>query len=125
VGASEILAAITSLEFFYSQAPISMRSVSQSLNLFTNALGSFLVIPVLLLVNSDSSKTSLLVAGVVVTARYLTLRFANSRTGNEWVPTNLDEGHLDYYFFLLAGLMGLTLVCSLPLLLRSAPAAYI
>jgi hypothetical protein len=41
------------------------------------------------------------------------------------VPTNLDEGHLDYYFFLLAGLMGLTLVRSLPLLLRSAPAAYI
>ena len=56
VGASEILAAITSLEFFYSQAPISMRSVSQSLNLFTNALGSFLVIPVLLMVNSDPSK---------------------------------------------------------------------
>jgi dipeptide/tripeptide permease len=61
VGASEILAAITSLEFFYSQAPISMRSVSQSLNLFTNALGSFLVIPVLLLVNSDSSKPILCV----------------------------------------------------------------
>jgi hypothetical protein len=97
---------------------------SQSLNLFTNALGSFLVIPVLLLVNSDSSKTSLLVAGVVVTI--LTLPYYSlTRTGNEWVPTNLDEGHLDYYFFLLAGLMGLTLVCSLPLLLRSAPAAYI
>lgn len=29
---------------------------------------------------------------------------------NEWVPTNLDDGHLDYYFFLLAGLMGVTLV---------------
>jgi hypothetical protein len=122
VGASEILAAITSLEFFYSQAPISMRSVSQSLNLFTNALGSFLVIPVLLLVNSDSSKTSLLVAGVVVTI--LTLPYYSlTRTGNEWVPTNLDEGHLDYYFFLLAGLMGLTLVRCFPLLLSSAPAA--
>mmetsp|Transcript_53490 Transcript_53490/g.93341 ORF Transcript_53490/g.93341 Transcript_53490/m.93341 type:complete len:657 (-) Transcript_53490:348-2318(-) len=83
VGASEILAAITSLEFFYSQAPTSMRSVTQSLNLFTNALGSFSVIPLLLIVNSDSS--------------------------NEWVPTNLDDGHLDYYFFLLAGLMGLTI----------------
>lgn len=56
MGAAEILAAITSLEFFYSQAPISMRSVSQSLNLFTNALGSFLVIPLLLMVNANSSK---------------------------------------------------------------------
>lgn len=29
---------------------------------------------------------------------------------DEWVPTNLDDGHLDYYFFLLAGLMGITIV---------------
>ncbi len=28
----------------------------------------------------------------------------------EWVPENLDDGHLDWYFFLLAGLMGLTIV---------------
>ena len=27
---------------------------------------------------------------------------------NEWLPENLDEGHLDYYFLLLAGLMVLT-----------------
>jgi hypothetical protein len=26
------------------------------------------------------------------------------------VPENLDDGHLDWYFFLLAGLMGLTMV---------------
>ena len=24
-------------------------------------------------------------------------------TDSEWVPENLDDGHLDYYFFLLAG----------------------
>lgn len=35
------------------QAPSSMRSVTQSLNLFTNALGSFLVIPLLMIVNSN------------------------------------------------------------------------
>ena len=44
------------LTSFPSQAPTSMRSVTQSLNLFTNALGSFSVIPLLLIVNSDSSK---------------------------------------------------------------------
>ena len=31
-------------------------------------------------------------------------------TDDQWVPTNLDEGHLDYYFFLLAGLMALSIV---------------
>jgi len=84
IGASEILAAITSLEFFYSQAPMAMRSVSQSLNLFTNALGSFLVIPILLLVNVNPK--------------------------SQWVPNNLDNGHLDYYFLLLACMMGLNLM---------------
>jgi dipeptide/tripeptide permease len=80
IGASEVLAAITSLEFFYSQAPTSMRSVSQALNLFTYALGSWLTIPLIILVNSGLF-------------------------GEDWVPENLDEGHLSYYFFLLAGLM--------------------
>eukprot|EP00597_Dinobryon_sp_UTEXLB2267_P005647 CAMPEP_0170080918 /NCGR_PEP_ID=MMETSP0019_2-20121128/16920_1 /TAXON_ID=98059 /ORGANISM="Dinobryon sp., Strain UTEXLB2267" /LENGTH=662 /DNA_ID=CAMNT_0010295097 /DNA_START=50 /DNA_END=2038 /DNA_ORIENTATION=- len=84
VGTSEILASITSLEFFYSQAPFAMRSVTQSLNLFTTALGSWIVIPILLLVNSDPN--------------------------NEWVPRNVDGGHLDWYFFLLSGLMGLNLM---------------
>ncbi len=56
VGASEILASVSALEFFYSQAPASMRSVTQSLNLATTALGSFIVIPILLAVNSDPSK---------------------------------------------------------------------
>jgi hypothetical protein len=65
IGISEILASITSLEFFYSQAPLPMRSVTQSLNLFMTALGSWITIPLLLMVNIDPN--------------------------NEWVPTNLDE----------------------------------
>lgn len=79
IGISEIFASITSLEFFYSQAPMSMRSVSQALNLFTNALGSWLTIPLTMAVNADSK--------------------------DEWIPDNIDEGHLDWYFYLLAGLM--------------------
>mmetsp|Transcript_14339 Transcript_14339/g.21483 ORF Transcript_14339/g.21483 Transcript_14339/m.21483 type:complete len:625 (-) Transcript_14339:227-2101(-) len=79
IGVAEIFASITSLEFFYSQAPSQMRSVSQASNLFTNALGSWLTIPLTLLVNIQSN--------------------------NEWVASNVDEGHLDWYFFLLAGLM--------------------
>lgn len=79
VGLAEVLATVTALEFFYSQAPATMRSVTQSLNLLTNALGNFLTIPLLLAVNSDAN--------------------------NKWVPDNLDEGHLEYYFILLGGIV--------------------
>lgn len=79
IGISEIFASITSLEFFYSQAPSRMRSVSQASNLFTNALGSWLTIPLTILVNANPD--------------------------SQWVTSNVDDGHLDWYFFLLAGLM--------------------
>jgi len=46
-----------------------------------NALGSWMTIPLLILVNIDSNY--------------------------EWVPTDINEGHLDWYFFFLAGLMAL------------------
>jgi hypothetical protein len=81
IGIAEIFASITSLEFFYSQAPSQMRSVSQAMNLFTNALGSWLAIPLTLLVNINPN--------------------------NEWIASNVDDGHLEYYFFLLAGLMAI------------------
>ncbi len=84
IGTSEILASITSLEFFYSQAPSATRIVTQSLNLATSAVGSFVVIPLLYIVNSNPH--------------------------NEWVPVNVDDGHLDYYFLVLAALMGANLV---------------
>merc|ERR1712070_161210 len=56
VGISEILASVTTLEFFYSQAPESMRSFTAALNLFTTALGSWLCIPIILLVNLNPQK---------------------------------------------------------------------
>jgi hypothetical protein len=60
-----------------------MRSVSQSLNLATTALGQFAIIPLILLVNSDPN--------------------------NEWVPNNLDDGHLSYYFYILSVVMLITI----------------
>ena len=84
LGLSISLAGITALEFFYTQAPLAMRSVTQSLNLFTFALGTWCTIPLLLLVNRNP--------------------------GDEWVPVNLDDGHLSYYFLLLAGIMSINLV---------------
>jgi len=84
IGISEIFASITSLEFFYSQAPSRMRSVSQASNLFTNALGSWLTIPLTILVNSNPN--------------------------HQWITSNVDQGNLQAYFYLLAGLMSCAMV---------------
>ena len=77
VGLSEILASITSYEFFFSQAPMEMRSVTQAGNMITNALGSWSTIPLVLAVNTGSSP---------------------------WIPADINQGHLAYFFFLLAAL---------------------
>lgn len=79
IGVSEILASITSLEFFYSQAPTTMRSVTQSFNLLTSSLGSLLIVPLVYAVNSN--------------------------VDNEWLPSNFDEGHVTWYFLILAAIM--------------------
>lgn len=42
--------AVTSLEFFYAEAPSTVRGVSAGLNLLTTALGSWITVPLLTLV---------------------------------------------------------------------------
>lgn len=59
--------------------------IIQALNLFTTALGSWLMIPLVFLVNSGWF-------------------------GSPWIPENLDDGQLANYFFLLAGIMFLNQV---------------
>ena len=85
IGISEILSSVTSLEFFYSQAPVNMISIVQAFNLVTTAFGSWLVIPLILL--------------------------ANCNPDNQWVPINLDDGSLELYFMLLIVIMALTIYC--------------
>jgi len=79
IGTSEILASITGLEFFFSQAPLSMKSVSAALNLFTTALGMWVNIPLLIMVN-QLPKTP-------------------------WIPSDLNDGKLQNYFYVLGGIM--------------------
>ena len=84
IGISEILASITSIEFFYSQAPTALRSSSQALNSSTQALGALLLVPLIYIVNAQA--------------------------GSEWLPTDLNQGHLVWYFMLLAAIMAVDLV---------------
>ncbi|KAK1298672.1 Peptide transporter PTR1 [Acorus calamus] len=71
---------IGQLEFFYDQAPDAMRSMCSALQLTTNALGSYL--------------STLLVTIVTHTT---------TRGGKlGWIPDNLNVGHLDYFYWMLA-----------------------
>ncbi|CAD6202787.1 unnamed protein product [Miscanthus lutarioriparius] len=88
VAASVVFACVGQAEFFYNEAPASMRSLCSALSLLTVALGSYL--------------SSLVVTTVVcVTTR-------GGKTG--WIPDDdLNKGHLDRFFWLLAALGSLNL----------------
>ncbi|XP_016719322.1 protein NRT1/ PTR FAMILY 8.1 [Gossypium hirsutum] len=82
IGCAEVFTFIGQLEFFYEQAPDAMRSFCSALSLTTVAAGSYL--------------SSLLVTIVTsITAK-------DGKLG--WIPDNLNHGHIDYFFWLLAGL---------------------
>ncbi|XP_058079793.1 protein NRT1/ PTR FAMILY 8.3-like isoform X3 [Magnolia sinica] len=88
VGAAEIFTFIGQLEFFYDQSPDAMRSLCSALSLLTTALGNYLSSFILTIVTSITTK--------------------GGKPG--WIPNNLNEGHLDYFFWLLAGLSLLNLL---------------
>ncbi|KAI8523634.1 hypothetical protein RHMOL_Rhmol13G0089400 [Rhododendron molle] len=80
IGCAEVFTFIGQLEFFYEQAPDAMRSLSSALSLTTVALGNYLSSLLVTIVTSISTK--------------------NGKLG--WIPDNLNYGHLDYFFWLLA-----------------------
>lgn len=82
VGASEVFTFIGQLEFFYDQSPDATRSLYSALSLAATALGSYL--------------SALIVTIVTI---------ITTRGGSPgWIPDNLNIGHIDYFFWLLAGL---------------------
>lgn len=82
MGTAEIFTYIGQLEFFYEQSPDAMRSLCSALSLLAESLGNYLSSFILSMVT------------------YLTT--TGGKTG--WIPDNLNTGHLDYLFWLLAGL---------------------
>ncbi|KAL5995455.1 hypothetical protein ACLOJK_025517 [Asimina triloba] len=88
VGAAEIFTFIGQYEFFYDQSPDAMRSLCSALSLLTTALGNYLSSLILTVVSN-----------------------VTTRDGNPgWIPDNLNEGHLDYFFWLIAGLSFLNML---------------
>lgn len=88
IGAAEVFTFVGQHEFFYEQAPDAMRSLCSALSLLTNSLGNYL---------------STLILTVVT--------FITTKGGSPgWIPNNLNEGHLDYFYLLLSGLSFLNLL---------------
>ncbi|KAG2452163.1 hypothetical protein HYH02_003195 [Chlamydomonas schloesseri] len=83
VGASEVLASIGQLEFFYDQAPDVMRSCSMALQLASTAIGSYM-------------------SGVIVWAVQVG---SPALAGRQWLPRDLNSGRLDLFFLFMAVLM--------------------
>ncbi|XP_028779958.1 protein NRT1/ PTR FAMILY 8.1-like [Neltuma alba] len=91
IGCAEVFTFIGQLEFFYEQAPDAMRSLCSALSLLTVALGQYLSSLLVTIVTNISTK--------------------NGSPG--WIPDNLNYGHIDYFFWLLAVLSVLNLVAFL------------
>ncbi|XP_075474439.1 protein NRT1/ PTR FAMILY 7.3-like isoform X1 [Primulina tabacum] len=88
VGVSEAFIYVAQWEFFASQIPDGLKSLGLGLSMASPALGSFLCSIIVTLVMKITSK--------------------NGKPG--WIPTNLNEGHMDRFFFLSAALISLDLV---------------
>ncbi|RZC77879.1 hypothetical protein C5167_002105 [Papaver somniferum] len=91
VGASEVFMYVGQLEFFNSQAPDGLKSFGSSLCMASISSGNFV-----------SSFIINIVMGVTA---------GDSKPG--WIPGNLNEGHVDRFFFLLVGLSAVNFICYL------------
>ncbi|VFQ95775.1 unnamed protein product [Cuscuta campestris] len=82
IGASEVFMYVGQLEFFNRQAPDGLKSFGSALCMTSISLGNYV--------------SSLLVSVV------MRISTANRMPG--WIPGNLNRGHLDRFYFLLAAL---------------------
>ncbi|CAN6307374.1 unnamed protein product [Urochloa humidicola] len=82
VGAAEVFTAIGQVDFFYDQGPDAMRSLCSAFALLTVSVGSYVSSVILTLVS------------------YITTQGGDPG----WIPDNLNEGHLDWFFWLIAGI---------------------
>ncbi|KAK6162529.1 hypothetical protein DH2020_002370 [Rehmannia glutinosa] len=88
VGISEAFIYVAQWEFFASQIPDGLKSLGLGLSMSSSALGSFLCSIILTVVMKVTSK--------------------DGKPG--WISPNLNEGHMDRFFFLSAALIAFDLV---------------
>lgn len=87
IGASEVFMYVGQLEFFNAQAPDGLKSFGSALCMTSISLGNYV--------------SSLLVTMV--------MKISTTDHMPGWIPGNLNKGHLDRFYFLLAGLTSIDL----------------
>ncbi|KAL2320611.1 hypothetical protein Fmac_029580 [Flemingia macrophylla] len=86
-GVVEVFMFVGHLEFLYDQSPESMRSTAAALYCITTAIGNYVCSFLVSLVHKYSGKE------------------------NNWLPDrNLNEGRLEYYYFLVSGIQVVNLI---------------
>uniref|UniRef100_A0A1J3ELW7 Protein NRT1/ PTR FAMILY 7.3 n=1 Tax=Noccaea caerulescens TaxID=107243 RepID=A0A1J3ELW7_NOCCA len=88
IGASEVFMYVGQLEFFNAQTPDGLKSFGSALCMMSMSMGNFV--------------SSLLVTMVV--------KISTEDHMPGWIPRNLNKGHLDRFYFLLAALTTVDLV---------------
>ncbi|KAA0039990.1 hypothetical protein IC582_027469 [Cucumis melo] len=94
VGVAEAFVFVAQMDFFTSQIPEGLKSLGMGLSMSSTAMGSY-------------------VASLILTT-VMAITKTNGHPG--WVPPNLNDGHLDRFFFLSAALtafnLALYIVCA-------------
>ncbi|KAH7850174.1 hypothetical protein Vadar_028831 [Vaccinium darrowii] len=82
IGASEVFMYVGQLEFFNGQAPNGLKSFGSALCMTSISLGNY-------------------VSGLLVS---IVMKISTRDEMPGWIPSNLNRGHLDNFYFLLAAL---------------------
>ncbi|KAL3499852.1 hypothetical protein ACH5RR_038945 [Cinchona calisaya] len=82
IGASEVFMYVGQLEFFNDQAPDGLKTFGSALCMTSISLGNYVSSLIVSIVTKISSRDDM----------------------PGWIPVNLNNGHLDRFYFLLAGL---------------------
>lgn len=86
-GMADVFTIVGLQEFFYDQVPDALRSLGLSFYLSVLGVGSFISSFLISVIDKISSKN-----------------------GKSWFSNNLNQAHLDYFYWFLAGLTGIEIV---------------